>query len=105
MVLAIPLLHIQTADSGVEGLPRSFDAVQTYDRMQAAFPGEQFTAEIVVEGENLGPSQIQAATQELRQIANDSDQFQEPVTVDVSPDEQVAVLHVPPPARAPTRRR
>jgi uncharacterized membrane protein YdfJ with MMPL/SSD domain len=95
VVLAIPVFHIHTADSGVDGLPRSIEVVQTYDRMQAAFPGEQFTADIVIEGENLDRSQIQAAAQDLRQIARDSDQFQEPVTVDVSPDKQVAVLAVP----------
>ena len=69
--------------------------MQTYDRMQAAFPGEQFTADIVVEGGNLDQAQIQAAATEMRQIARDSDQFQEPVTVDVSPDKQVAVIEVP----------
>jgi RND superfamily putative drug exporter len=95
VVLAIPVLHIHTADSGADGLPRSIEIMQTYDRMQAAFPGEQFTADIVVEGENLDQSQIQAAAAELRQIARESDQFHEPVTVDVSPDKQVAVIEVP----------
>ena len=50
MVLAIPVLHIHTADTGIEGLPRSIEVMQTYDRMQAVFPGEQFTADVVVEG-------------------------------------------------------
>ena len=95
VVLAIPVLHIHTADTGVEGLPRSIEAVQTYDRMQAAFPGEQFTADIVVEGRNLDQSEIQAAAQELRQVARGSDQFHEPVTVDMSRDGQVAVIEVP----------
>jgi uncharacterized membrane protein YdfJ with MMPL/SSD domain len=95
VVLAIPALHIHTADSGVEGLPRSLDVVQTYDRMQAAFPGEQFTADIVVEGERLDRTQLQAVAQDLRQIARESDRFHEPVTLDVSGDEQVAVLSVP----------
>jgi uncharacterized membrane protein YdfJ with MMPL/SSD domain len=95
VVLAIPVLHIHTAESGVEGMPRSLEIVQTYDRMQAAFPGEQFTADIVVEGENLDRSQIQAAVRELRQVALESDQFHEPITVEVSPDRQVAVLGVP----------
>src|SRR5919107_3573799 len=44
VVLALPLTHIHTANSGVDGLPRSLAVMQTYDRMQAAFPGEQFTA-------------------------------------------------------------
>jgi uncharacterized membrane protein YdfJ with MMPL/SSD domain len=95
VVLAIPVFHIHTADSGVDGLPRSIAVMQTYDRMQAAFPGEQFTADIVVEGQHLDQAQIQAAAAELRQIARDSDQFQEPVTVDVSPDKHAAVIEVP----------
>jgi uncharacterized membrane protein YdfJ with MMPL/SSD domain len=95
VVLAIPVLHIHTADSGIDGLPRSLDVMQTYDRMQAAFPGEQFTADIVLEGENLDQSQIQAAAQELRQVARDSGEFYEPITVDMSPDGEVAVLEVP----------
>ena len=95
VVLAIPVLHIHTADTGIDGLPRSIEVMQTYDRMQAAFPGEQFTADIVVEGENLDRSQIQAAAQELRGVARDSGEFHEPVTVDMSPDGQVAVLDIP----------
>ena len=95
LVLAIPVLHIHTADSGVDGLPRSLEVMQTYDRMQAAFPGEQFTADIVLEGKSLDDSQIQAAAQDLRQIARDSDEFYEPITVDRSPDGEVAVIEVP----------
>jgi uncharacterized membrane protein YdfJ with MMPL/SSD domain len=95
VVLAIPVFHIHTADTGVEGLPRSIEAVQTYDRIQAAFPGEQFTADVVVEGQNLDRAEIQAAAQELREVARGSDRFHEPVTVAMSRDGQVAVLEVP----------
>ena len=95
VTLAIPVFHIHTADSGVDGLPRSLAVMQTYDRMQAAFPGEQFTADIVLEGKNLDRAQIQSAAQEMRQIARDSDQFNEPVTIDRSPDRQVATIEVP----------
>jgi uncharacterized membrane protein YdfJ with MMPL/SSD domain len=95
VVLAIPVFHIHTADTGVDGLPRSLEVMQTYDRMQAAFPGEQFTADIVLEGRNLDDGQIQAAAQELRQIARDSDEFYEPITVDRSPDGEVAMIEVP----------
>jgi uncharacterized membrane protein YdfJ with MMPL/SSD domain len=95
VVLAIPVFHMHTADSGIDGLPRSLEVMQTYDRMQAAFPGEQFTADIVLQGDNLDRSEIQAAAQELRQVARDSKEFYEPVTVDTSPDGQVAVIEVP----------
>jgi uncharacterized membrane protein YdfJ with MMPL/SSD domain len=93
--LAIPALHIHTADSGVDGLPRSLPIMQTYDRMQAAFPGETFSADIVVQGRNLDVAEVRTAAQEMRQIARESDHFQEPVTVDVSPDKHVAVVEVP----------
>jgi uncharacterized membrane protein YdfJ with MMPL/SSD domain len=95
VALAVPVLHIHTADSGVDGLPRSLEIMKTYDRMQAAFPGETFSADIVVQGRNLDPAQLREATQEMRQIARESEQFQEPVTVDVSRDGQLAVIEVP----------
>ena len=94
-VLALPVLHIHTADSGVDGLPRSLPIMKTYDRMQAAFPGETFSADIVLEGRNLNEAQVRDAAQRMREIARESDQFQEPVTVDVSRDGQLAVVEVP----------
>src|SRR3954469_20852014 len=95
VVLAIPVLHIHTADSGVDGLPRTIAVMKTYDRMQAAFPGEQFSADVVLQGDNLDKAQIQGAAAQLRQIARDSDQFNEPITIDTSPDRKVAVIEVP----------
>jgi uncharacterized membrane protein YdfJ with MMPL/SSD domain len=95
VVLAIPVFHIHTADSGVEGLPRSLEIMQTYDRMQAAFPGETFSADIVVEGERLDRTELRAAAAEVREVARESDHFQEPVTVETSSDGQLAVVEVP----------
>jgi len=95
LALALPVLHIHTADSGVDGLPRSLAIMKTYDRMQTAFPGETFSADIVLEGRNLNEAQVRDAAQQMREIARESDQFQEPVTVDVSRDGQLAVVEVP----------
>ncbi len=95
VVLAIPLAHIHTADSGVDGLPRSLAVMQTYDRMQAAFPGEQFTADVVMQGKHVSRSELSDVTQNLRQVAKDSDQFGEPVTSELSPNGQVGIVHVP----------
>jgi uncharacterized membrane protein YdfJ with MMPL/SSD domain len=96
LTLAIPVLHIHTADSGVDGLPRSLEIMQTYDRMQAAFPGEQFTAGVVLEGERpLDRAEVRAAVQEMREVARTSDHFHELVTVNISGDGKVAVVDVP----------
>jgi uncharacterized membrane protein YdfJ with MMPL/SSD domain len=78
VVLAVPVLHIHTADSGVDGLPRSLEVMQTYDRMQAAFPGEQFTADVVVDGDPGALASIHPRA-----------------AVDVSPDRELSVVHVP----------
>ena len=95
VVLAIPVLHIHTADSGVDGLPRSLPIMQTYDRMQAAFPGEtsartSWSRAIGSTGPRSGRPPPRCAG-----VARESDQFQEPVTVDFSPDGRVAVVEVP----------
>ena len=95
VVLAIPLTHIHTADSGVDGLPRSLAVMQTYDRMQAAFPGEQFTAEIVMKGKKVSQAELHHVADNVRQVAKDSDQFGEPVTSEISPNGQVGIVHVP----------
>ncbi len=95
LVLALPLTHIHTADSGVDGLPRSLAVMQTYDRMQAAFPGEQFTGTIVVEGRQVSEKELAAATAELRQVARQSDQFEEGVTSEISPNGRVGTIDVP----------
>ena len=96
VTLALPVLHIHTADSGVDGLPRSLEIMQTYDRMQAAFPGEQFTAGVVLEGEQpLDRAEVRAAVQDMREVAQTSDKFHEPVTLNMSSDGKVAVIDVP----------
>ena len=95
VVLALPVLHIHTADAGVDGLPRSLAIMQTYDRMQAAFPGETFSADVVVQGNRLDRAEVRAAAAELRGVARGSDHFQEPVTAELSPDGQVAFIEVP----------
>ncbi len=40
VVLAIPAFSLHTVNTGVNGIPRDLPIMQTYDRIQAAFPGE-----------------------------------------------------------------
>jgi RND superfamily putative drug exporter len=37
--LAVPALGMKTINTGLQGLPRDLAIMQTYDRLQAAFPG------------------------------------------------------------------
>ena len=95
VALAVPVLHIHTADSGVDGLPRSLEIMQTYDRMQAAFPGETFSAGVVIEGENLDIAQVRDAAQEMRQIGARVGSVPGARHGRREPGRQVAVVEVP----------
>ena len=41
VALAIPAFSMKTALPGIDTLPRDIEVMQTYDRIQAAFPGER----------------------------------------------------------------
>ena len=47
--LALPMLGMRTALPGVESLPRSFAAVDAYQRLTAAFPQDGTTVDVVVQ--------------------------------------------------------
>ena len=49
LVLAIPVLGLKLAVPGFETLPQDLPVIKTYDRIQAAFPGNQIPADVVVE--------------------------------------------------------
>ena len=48
--LAIPALSMQMEVAGAESFPRDLAIVQTYDRIEAAFPGENIPAVVVGRG-------------------------------------------------------
>ena len=54
----MPTLGLDTRLSGIDTLPRDLAVMQTYDRIQAAFPGENIPANVVVEADDVrsGPA-------------------------------------------------
>ncbi len=55
VALAVPALHIHTAQSGTQGLPHSAPTVGTLNRMQAAFGSEQMPAIVAVKTDTRAP--------------------------------------------------
>ena len=41
VAMALPTLSLHTELPGIDTLPRSIPVMQTYDRMQASFPGSK----------------------------------------------------------------
>ena len=60
---------MHTVNPGVSGLPRSLDVMQTYDKMQAAFPGGQIPADVVVKADDVTSPEAKTAIAKLEQDA------------------------------------
>ena len=96
LVLALPVLNLKMAVPGIDSLPQDLAVIQTYDRIQEAFPGDQIPAEVVVERGDASEAQVAAAIDQLKdQTAARPELFKQPVTTDVSPDGSVTVVDVP----------
>jgi uncharacterized membrane protein YdfJ with MMPL/SSD domain len=95
ILLALPALQLRMAKPGVETFPKSLPVVQTYDRMQNAFPGEALPANVVVKAPDVNAPTVQAAIRRLEQRALASGRMYEPITVDVNDAGTVADITVP----------
>ncbi len=60
LLLAYPALHMRTINPGVAGLPHDLPVMQTYERIQAEFPGGPMPAYVVVEADDVTTPAVQA---------------------------------------------
>ena len=95
VVLAIPAFSLHTVNTGVNGIPKDLPIMQTYDRIQAAFPGEPLSAIVAVEAPNVESARMKTAIARLGIRAGFTGDFHEPVTTTVSPDKTVAEVSIP----------
>ena len=95
IVLAIPAFSLHTANPGVETLPQDLSVIQTYNRMQDAFPGGPIPAIVAVHAGDVTAPQVKAAIADLQRRAAASPQFKQPITTKVSADRTVAQVSIP----------
>jgi uncharacterized membrane protein YdfJ with MMPL/SSD domain len=96
LVMAIPVLNLKMQVPGIDTLPRDLEVMQTYDDIQASFPGDQIPATVVIETGDVGREEIRAGIAELEEaVAADPEQFVGPPTVEVSDDGSVVSVDVP----------
>jgi uncharacterized membrane protein YdfJ with MMPL/SSD domain len=95
LLLASPVLNMKLAVPGFETLPQDLPVIQTYDRIQAAFPGNQIPAEVVIERGDASNVELTIAVHNLRKQVEGSDVVEPPVTVRFSSDHSVARVSVP----------
>jgi RND superfamily putative drug exporter len=95
VALAAPALQLELAAQGPESFPRSIEVIDTYDRMQLAFPGSALPANVVVEAPSVRTPAMQEAIAELKRRALASGRAFDPITVDVNDAGTVANITVP----------
>jgi RND superfamily putative drug exporter len=95
LALALPAIQLKMVKPGPDTFPQSLDIVQTYNRMQEAFPGTALPANVVVKAPDVNAPEVRAAIGRLEQQALASGRMQEPVTVDVNRDGTVANVTIP----------
>jgi uncharacterized membrane protein YdfJ with MMPL/SSD domain len=95
IALATPALGMHTVNPGTAGLPRSLPVVQTYDRLQAAFPGGSEPAIVAIEAADVNAPAVQNAIAALKRAAKTSPGLGQPVTVTNNPRNTVALVEIP----------
>ncbi|HEV2060098.1 MAG TPA: MMPL family transporter, partial [Solirubrobacteraceae bacterium] len=95
LAMAFPALSLKTGVPGTDSLPRDLAVMQTFDRIEAAFPGGPLPAVVAIRAADVTAAPVAAAIADLRKDALASGQIREPVALDVSPDKRVARLALP----------
>jgi uncharacterized membrane protein YdfJ with MMPL/SSD domain len=95
VVLAIPAFSLHTATPGVETLPQDLGVIQTYNRIQASFPGGPIPAQVVVHADDVKSLPVVRGINELRARATSLPDFKKPITTTVSPDHTVEIVEIP----------
>src|SRR6185503_14359673 len=86
VLLAIPALGLHTAEGGTDTLPQDLGVVQTFNRVQDAFPSENSEAEVVIQADDVSAAAINAAVKQLgSQTAKEKKLFKGDLETDFSP--------------------
>jgi uncharacterized membrane protein YdfJ with MMPL/SSD domain len=93
--LVVPALSLHTSDPGFGDLPEnSMPSLQTYARIQAAFPGTSAPAKIVIKSADISAPTFTAAIDELRRVVAATPELSGPVIVQPDPARGVALVTV-----------
>ena len=95
VTMSIPAFGLKMGVPGSDSLPRSLSVMQTYDRIQEAFPGGPLPAIVAVQADDVRTPEMKAAIGELTRRAIATGDVRQPVQVDVSPNHTLARVSLP----------
>ena len=94
VALALPAITLHTAISGLDALPKSLKEMQSFNKVNDAFPGGATPAVVAIAGD-ASSSDLQAAVTDLRTQALASGEALEPVTVEAAPTGKAIRVLIP----------
>ena len=94
VALAVPALGLHTVNPGLLGIPQNLPIMQTYSRIQQAFPGGPIPALVVVEAKDVTAPAVERGIVRMGKAALATGEMGGPVVVTVSPDRTVATVTV-----------
>jgi uncharacterized membrane protein YdfJ with MMPL/SSD domain len=96
VALAIPALGMQTSLGGTEDISRDIPEMQTYDRIQAAFPSEGSMEMVVIKADDVTTPAVVSAVEALEDEAQQRPGlFEGKPTIEISDDHTVATVAFP----------
>ena len=95
VALAIPALDMHTVNPGLAGLSRDLPVMQTYDRLDAAFPGGSEPAVVAVEAADVTTPAVTAGIAALERAAQRTEGLGQPITVTRNPSDTLALVEIP----------
>jgi uncharacterized membrane protein YdfJ with MMPL/SSD domain len=94
LALAAPALHMHIVEPGIKTFPQNLSSIQTYNKLQKAFPGEANSAQVLVKTDDAYSPAVQTAIADLKRQAIASGQFSTPTHVDYSNDGTIAAVSI-----------
>jgi putative drug exporter of the RND superfamily len=97
LALTAPLLGLKLTDMGRETHPRSIPAMQTYDRLNAAFPDLKAMHQVVVKAAPSDRAEVVGALRDLARRAQQDPRMSGTSELRTSQDGRVSLLELPVP--------
>ena len=96
VALAVPALGMETSLGGTDDYSRDLPVMQTYDRIQAAFPSEGSMESVVVKADDVTSPAVVSAIDSLETATQQRPGlFEGEATIEVSSDQTVATVALP----------
>jgi RND superfamily putative drug exporter len=92
VALAAPALHMHTGQPSNDTLPQNLKSVQTYNKINKAFPGKEVGATVMIKTDDVNRPDVKAAISDLQKQALATGQFHTPTDVDYNEHGTIALV-------------